>query len=120
MTEVHEKTDDAANVSAQLSELFTSSLNSGKKIDIEKAESYKEEGNKAFKGIYRSISTNPRHQNQFDILFILFLDFLEQHFDRAIEFYTLAIENNPNDPIYYGNRSFAYIKSEFYGQLMNL
>lgn len=40
----------------------------------------------------------------------------EQNFARAAELYTLAIENNPNDPAYYGNRSFAYIKSEFYGK----
>lgn len=39
----------------------------------------------------------------------------EQNFSKAIEFYTQAIEFNPKESSYYGNRSFAYIKSEFYG-----
>jgi serine/threonine-protein phosphatase 5 len=39
----------------------------------------------------------------------------ESHFSKAIELYTKAIECNPNEASYYGNRSFAYIKSEFYG-----
>ena len=41
---------------------------------------------------------------------------LEQNFSKAIEYYTLAIECNPKEASYYGNRSFAYIKSEFYGK----
>lgn len=69
-------------------ELQKSSLNSQQIIDKEKAEKFKEEGNQAFK---------------------------EQNFTKATELYTKAIENNPDNHIYYGNRSFAYIKSEFYG-----
>ena len=45
---------------------------------------------------------------------------LEQHYAKAIQAYTLAIENNPAEASYYGNRSFAYIKSEFYGKFNNL
>ena len=33
----------------------------------------------------------------------------------AIEYYTKAIDLNPNMASYYGNRSFAHIKTECYG-----
>jgi len=41
--------------------------------------------------------------------------FKVQHFEKAIEFYSKAIECNPNEAVYYGNRSFAYHKTECFG-----
>ncbi|KAF6034776.1 PpD3 [Bugula neritina] len=41
--------------------------------------------------------------------------FKNQNYDEAIKFYTQAIEINPNVAAYYGNRSFAYIKTECFG-----
>jgi hypothetical protein len=81
--------------------------------NLSKAEAYKEDGNKAFKG-YTSKNKNKRFfftQNlkKYSI-------HLEQNYAKAIEFYTLAIEFNPKEASYYGNRSFASIKSEFYGK----
>jgi serine/threonine-protein phosphatase 5 len=59
---------------------------------LAKAEQAKEEGNKFFK---------------------------DQNFTRAIECYSVAIDYNSNEASYYGNRSFAYLKSEFYGYALN-
>lgn len=59
---------------------------------IEKAEFFKDEGNNYFKKL---------------------------QFSKAIESYTFAIDNNPAEPSYYGNRSFAYLKSEFYGYALS-
>ena len=39
----------------------------------------------------------------------------DQHYDEAIDYYTQAIEMNPNVAPYYGNRAFAYIKTECFG-----
>ncbi|ESO10146.1 hypothetical protein HELRODRAFT_156394 [Helobdella robusta] len=39
----------------------------------------------------------------------------EKDYDKSIDLYTKAIELNPFVASYYGNRSFAYIKTEFYG-----
>lgn len=39
----------------------------------------------------------------------------ERNFEVAIEYYTKAIELNPSVAAYYGNRSFAYLKTESYG-----
>lgn len=47
------------------------------------------------------------------LIFIL----IEAHYAKSIELYTKAIEENPKEASYYGNRSFAYLKSEFYGKL---
>ncbi|KAF2358771.1 PPP domain [Trinorchestia longiramus] len=41
--------------------------------------------------------------------------FKKQSYDKAIEFYTKAVECNPDEPIYYGNRSFAYLRTECFG-----
>ena len=41
--------------------------------------------------------------------------FTEKKFEEAIGYYTQAIELNPNVAVYYGNRSFAYLKMESYG-----
>ncbi|XP_014607795.1 PREDICTED: serine/threonine-protein phosphatase 5 [Polistes canadensis] len=38
-----------------------------------------------------------------------------QAYDKAIELYTEAIKLNPNVALYYGNRSFAYLKTECFG-----
>lgn len=40
---------------------------------------------------------------------------LEGKYDDALSLYTKAIELNPTVPAYYGNRSFCYIKTEYYG-----
>ena len=40
---------------------------------------------------------------------------VEKKFEEAIDFYSQAIELNPNVAVYYGNRSFAYLKMESYG-----
>lgn len=34
---------------------------------------------------------------------------------NATTLYSMAIELNPNIPAYYGNRSFCYVKTEYYG-----
>lgn len=36
-------------------------------------------------------------------------------YENAIKFYSQAIELNPNNAIYYGNRSLAYLRTECYG-----
>lgn len=40
---------------------------------------------------------------------------LDQNYDEAIAYYTKAVELNPTVAIYYGNRSFAYLKTECFG-----
>jgi len=40
---------------------------------------------------------------------------VEQDYDMAIKLYTDAINLDPFNASYYGNRSFAYIKTECYG-----
>lgn len=45
---------------------------------------------------------------------ILFL-YTDQEYDKAIEFYTKAIELNPNNAVYYANRSLAYMRVESFG-----
>ena len=47
--------------------------------------------------------------------FLLLLWFSEGKYDDALSLYTKAIELNPTVPAYYGNRSFCYIKTEYYG-----
>ena len=39
----------------------------------------------------------------------------DKKFEDAIGYYSRAIELNPNVAVYYGNRSFAYLKMESYG-----
>lgn len=39
----------------------------------------------------------------------------ERNFEQAIQYYSEAIELNPLMAVYYGNRSFAYLKTECYG-----
>ncbi|XP_012139319.1 protein phosphatase D3 isoform X2 [Megachile rotundata] len=56
--------------------------------DAAKAEKFKEEANECFKN---------------------------QDYTKAIELYTKAIECNPTVAVYYGNRSFAYLKTECFG-----
>lgn len=43
----------------------------------------------------------------------------EQNYNAAIDLYTKAIEKNPNVPVYYSNRSFAYLKTECFGYALN-
>ena len=40
---------------------------------------------------------------------------IDKNFESAVEYYTKAIEFNPSIAAYYGNRSFAYLKTEYYG-----
>lgn len=41
-----------------------------------------------------------------------------QNFEDAIEYYTKAIDLNPNVAAYFGNRSFAYLKTECFGSAL--
>jgi len=41
--------------------------------------------------------------------------FKEKKYQSAIEWYTIAIDKNGDVPAYYGNRSFAYLKTECFG-----
>lgn len=41
--------------------------------------------------------------------------FSDQSYEQAISLYTKAIELNPFVAVYYGNRSFAYLKTECFG-----
>jgi len=51
-----------------------------------------------------------------DILFQLFIFVIvEQDYDMAIKLYTDAVNLYPFSASYFGNRSFAYIKTECYG-----
>lgn len=36
-------------------------------------------------------------------------------YEKAVEYYSRAIELNPGNAIYYGNRSLAYLRTECYG-----
>lgn len=45
----------------------------------------------------------------------LWFAFAEQEFNAAIELYSKAIEADPYKAVYYGNRSFAYLKTECFG-----
>jgi tetratricopeptide (TPR) repeat protein len=46
---------------------------------------------------------------------LLFLLYSEQDYEAAIKLYTDAINLDPFNVQYYGNRSFAYIKTECFG-----
>ncbi|XP_072286726.1 serine/threonine-protein phosphatase 5 [Pyxicephalus adspersus] len=41
--------------------------------------------------------------------------FRVKDYDRAVQYYTEAITLDPNNAIYYGNRSLAYLRTECYG-----
>uniref|UniRef100_W5NC97 Uncharacterized protein n=1 Tax=Lepisosteus oculatus TaxID=7918 RepID=W5NC97_LEPOC len=41
--------------------------------------------------------------------------FKEKDYENAIKFYTEALELNPENAIYYSNRSLAYLRTECYG-----
>lgn len=41
--------------------------------------------------------------------------FKAKDYENAVKYYTQAIELNPNNAIYYGNRSLAYLRTECYG-----
>lgn len=45
--------------------------------------------------------------------------FADKRYNEAIELYTKAIDLNPNVAVYYGNRSFAYLKTECFGYALN-
>jgi len=51
----------------------------------------------------------------FQVLFGIFDVILDEHYDKAIELYTKAINLNEAESVYYGNRSLAYLKTELYG-----
>ncbi|XP_076233657.1 protein phosphatase D3 isoform X2 [Calliopsis andreniformis] len=44
---------------------------------------------------------------------------MEQDYQKAIEYYTKSIELNPSVAVYYGNRSFAYLKMECFGYALS-
>lgn len=62
------------------------------KIDTVKAEEFKTQGNKYFES---------------------------NNFIRAIEFYSLAIQHDPTNAIYWSNRAFCHIKMENYGSAIS-
>ncbi|GCB81314.1 hypothetical protein scyTo_0022985, partial [Scyliorhinus torazame] len=45
--------------------------------------------------------------------------FKDKDYDNAIKYYTLAIELNSENAIYYGNRSLAYLRTECYGYALS-
>lgn len=45
--------------------------------------------------------------------------FGSQHYEKAIEFYTAAIEKNDSVATYYGNRSISYLRTECFGYALN-
>lgn len=47
-------------------------------------------------------------------MFCLYL-LVDQNYDEAVALYTKAIDLNPSVAIYYGNRSFAFLKTECFG-----
>lgn len=60
-------------------------------VDVAKAELFKEEANEYFK---------------------------KQEYEKAIVLYTKAIESNPTIAVYYGNRSIAYLRTEYFGSAL--
>uniref|UniRef100_A0A8C8AC41 Uncharacterized protein n=1 Tax=Otus sunia TaxID=257818 RepID=A0A8C8AC41_9STRI len=40
---------------------------------------------------------------------------VRKDYENAVKFYSSAIELNPTNAIYYGNRSLAYLRTECYG-----
>lgn len=44
--------------------------------------------------------------------------FSDGKYDEALSLYTKAIDLNPQVPAYYGNRSFCYIKTEYFGSAL--
>lgn len=48
----------------------------------------------------------------------LFFSFSDGKYDEALSLYTKAIDLNPQVPAYYGNRSFCYIKTEYFGSAL--
>jgi len=45
--------------------------------------------------------------------------FKDEKYDIAIELYSKAIELDPQQPTYYGNRSIAYLRRELFGSALN-
>ena len=45
--------------------------------------------------------------------------FQAQDYEKAIEFYTAAIEKNDSVAAYYGNRSISYLRTECFGYALN-
>ena len=83
--------------------LETSSLQSASSSK-EAADLIKTQANEAFKSTIHSLS------NRHDLL----LHSLDSDYEKAIELYTKALELHP-DAILYSNRSFAYLRREWYG-----
>jgi serine/threonine-protein phosphatase 5 len=45
--------------------------------------------------------------------------FSEKHYKEAIELYSKAIQLLPTEAIYWGNRSFAYLRTEMFGSALS-
>lgn len=71
---------------------------------IKLAVSIKNEANKFFNGQFFLVQS-----------LIINIAFLEALYDLAIDLYSKCIELNPNEPIYFSNRSMAYFKKELFG-----
>ena len=50
--------------------------------------------------------------------FLNLMSLVDGHFETAFELYSHAITLNPNNAVYYGNRSFCSIKLENYGDAL--
>lgn len=50
---------------------------------------------------------------------IVIVYFAEQDYERAIDLYNKAIEANPNNAIYYSNRSISHLRTESFGYVSN-
>lgn len=53
------------------------------------------------------------------MVFTIYFFCAEQDYNAAIDLYTKAIEVNDSVAIYYGNRSFAYLKTECFGYALS-
>lgn len=73
-----------------------------------KAEELKDRANQCFKGVFNS-STDGLGWS------CTVFNSTDKNFDVAVDYYTKAIELNPYIAVFYGNRSFAYLKTESYG-----
>ena len=83
--------------------------------DARRAEELKNVANDFFKGKELLLLLTISKILECDLHGYQFSLFIEKNFNEAIEHYSKAIELNPTVASYYGNRSFAYLKTESYG-----
>lgn len=81
----------------------------------EEAEDLKNQANNLFKGIIEIQSVLVVVGVWIGVVSCDFFFALEGKYEDAIASYSMAIELNPSVPAYFGNRSFCYLKTEYYG-----